>query len=94
MFGSAWRGIKLILYGQRGAMSDDMAGGSYMISTRIIEHWNRLPLKKKLLIDFRERKEWGDINLLFHLSIHSLVESCMCPHQELNPQPWGIETML
>ena len=36
-----------------------------------------------LLIRERER----DINLLFHLCMHSLVDSCMCPDQRSNPQP-------
>ena len=26
--------------------------------------------------------------------MHSLVASCMCPDQRLNPQPWCIEMML
>ena len=49
----------------------------------------------KKFIDFREteegegrgRKREGDVNLLFHLFMHSLVDSCMCPDWELNPQP-------
>ena len=43
-----------------------------------------------LLIDFGER----EINLLFHLVKHSLVDSCMCPDWVSNPHLWGIRTML
>ena len=47
-------------------------------------------LKTKLI--FREKKgEAGrerDIDLLFHVFMHSLVTSCVCPDQELHPQPW------
>ena len=32
------------------------------------------------------------INLLFHLLMHSLVDSCMCPERELNPPPWHVGT--
>ena len=35
----------------------------------------------------RERER--DIDLLFHLFMHSLVDSWMCPDWGLNPQPWG-----
>ena len=45
------------------------------------------PLKK--FIDFREIE--GDISLLFHLFMHSLVDSCMCLDGGLNPQPWQVE---
>ena len=38
----------------------------------------------------REKEKERNINLLFHLLIHSLVDSCMCPDQESNPQPWHI----
>ena len=49
------------------------------------------------LIDFRgkegregegERERWGrerEINLLFHLFMHSLVDSCISPDQGSNP---------
>ena len=33
----------------------------------------------------RERER--NIDLLFHLSMHPMVASCMCPDQGLNPQP-------
>lgn len=48
---------------------------------------------KFLLADFRERRgvrverERELLDLLFHLFMHSLFGSCMCPDQELNPQP-------
>ena len=52
-------------------------------------------LFKKCLINyfiFREREkgdgERENTDLLFRLLMHSLVDSCLCPHQELNPQPW------
>ena len=31
---------------------------------------------------------------LFHLFMHSLVDSCTCPDWGSNPQPWCIRTML
>ena len=39
----------------------------------------------------RERGERGrerNIYFLFHLAMHSLVDSCMCPDQRLNMQSW------
>ena len=36
----------------------------------------------------RERER--NVDLLFHLLVHSLVASCMCPDQRLNLQPWHI----
>ena len=33
-------------------------------------------------------------DLLFHLFMHSFVDSCMCPDQGLKVQPWHIRTML
>ena len=44
--------------------------------------------KKNLFSDKRERER--DVNLLFHLFMHSLVASCMCPDQGSNPQPWSM----
>ena len=48
----------------------------------------------KKIIDFRNGGEMerdgereGNIDL-FHLFVHSLVDSYMCPDQGLNPQPW------
>lgn len=35
-----------------------------------------------------------DIVLLFHLLVHSLVDSCMYPGQRSNWQSWGMRTML
>ena len=35
-----------------------------------------------------------DINLLFHLFMHSLVDSCLGPDPVLDPQPWHIRTTL
>ena len=35
-----------------------------------------------------------DINLLFHLFMHSLVASCMGPDPGSNLQPWFIRMML
>ena len=34
-----------------------------------------------------ERERERERDLLFHLFLHSLVDSCMCPDQGLNPQP-------
>ena len=52
-------------------------------------------LKFYLLI-FRERKgeERENADLLFHLFMHSLVDSCMCCEWGSNMQPWHIRTML
>lgn len=44
---------------------------------------------------FRERDR--NINLLFYLCVHSLVDSYACmwyPDRESNPQPWPIRMML
>ena len=38
----------------------------------------------------RERER----DLLFHLFLHSLVDSCMCTDQVLNLQRWHMEIML
>ena len=35
-----------------------------------------------------------EINLPFHLFMHSLVDSCLCPDQGPNPQTWWIGMML
>ena len=50
---------------------------------------------------FREGEEGGreiekerKINLLFHLFMHSLVDSCMCPDQRSSPQPWHLGMIL
>ena len=56
---------------------------------------------KFLFIDFRESEEGMEeererkktVNLLFHLFMHSLVASCMCPHLGSNLQPWRIRIM-
>ena len=50
-------------------------------------------------IDFFREREGGskrekNINLLFHVLMHSLVDSCMCPDQGSNLQPWSIGMML
>ena len=42
----------------------------------------------------QREEERRNIHLLFHLSIHSLIDSFMCPEQGLNPQPWHIRTTL
>ena len=52
-----------------------------------------------LFINFREREGRETERkkhqfLLFHLFMHSLVDSCMCPDQGWNPQPWYIRMML
>ena len=55
---------------------------------------------KKISIDLREgekergRKRKTGIDLLFCLLMHSWVDSCMCPSQGLNPQPWHMGVML
>ena len=51
---------------------------------------------------FLEREKRGgggkqrerNIYLLFHLFMHSLVDSCTCPEGGLNPQPWRVGMML
>ena len=40
------------------------------------------------------RKREKNIDLLFHLFMHSLVDSHMCPDQGSNLQPWCIRMML
>ena len=40
----------------------------------------------------RERERERD--WLFHLSMHSLVDSYICPDLVSNPQPWGMGMML
>ena len=47
-----------------------------------------------LLIDLRERERERNINLLFHLLMHSLVDSCVCPDWGLNLQLQHIRTTL
>ena len=37
-----------------------------------------------------ESQRERDINLLFHLFMHSLVDSCTCPDRGRNTQPWHI----
>ena len=34
------------------------------------------------------KEEEREINLLFHLFMHSLVDSCMCPDWRLNLKSW------
>ena len=54
-----------------------------------------LTLKKNVLIDFRERRgEQRERELLFHLFMHSLVNSCVCPDWRLDLQNWYIGVML
>ena len=50
----------------------------------------------KKFIDFRERQEKRErnIHLLFHLFVHSLFDSCVCPDWGSNPQCWFIRTTL
>ena len=46
-------------------------------------------LKKKWVWEKEEGQERErDINLLFHLFMHLLVDSCMCPDWGSNLQPW------
>ena len=47
-------------------------------------------------IDFRVGKgeKKRNTDLLLHLSMHSLVDSPMCPDWGSNPQPWHIRTTL
>ena len=42
----------------------------------------------------REREREGNIDLLFYLFMHSLVDSCMCPDLGWKPQLWCTGTML
>ena len=53
------------------------------------EHFLLFLFKKYLLIWERERN-----TLLFHLFMHSLVVSSMCPDWGWNPQPWRFGTVL
>ena len=56
------------------------------------------------LISEREGWEQGDsggggerernVDALFCLFMHSLVDSCMCPDQRQNPKPWCIGATL
>ena len=39
-------------------------------------------------IDFILRERERNINLLYHLFMHSLVDSCMCSDKGSNSQPW------
>ena len=55
----------------------------------------------KKFIDFRERERGRERRTdkernihLFHISVHSLTDSFMCPDWGSNPQPWCIWTML
>ena len=45
---------------------------------------------------FRERRKESErnINMLFHLFMHSVADSYMCPDQGSNLQPWCTGTML
>ena len=47
-------------------------------------------------IDSREREEGRERerDLLFHLLMHSSVDSCICPDGGLNPQLWLIRISL
>lgn len=47
-----------------------------------------------LLVLEREKGREENINLLAHLSLHSVVAACMCPDRGSNPQPWCIRMML
>ena len=49
--------------------------------------FNFLLNKKNCRERGKERETERNINLLFHLVIHSLVDSRMCPDWGLNPQP-------
>ena len=42
----------------------------------------------------RQREREHNIDLLLHLLMHSLVDSCMCPDQGWNSQPWQTEVVL
>ena len=61
----------------------------YMEGT--IKYVNRRFLFFELILE-RERERNTD--LLFHLFMHSLVDSCMCPDQRQNPKPWCIGATL
>ena len=54
--------------------------------------FNMLHIIHMLFFDrfFREKGRESEIILLFHLFLHSLVESCMCPDRGSNLQPWSI----
>ena len=52
-------------------------------------------LKKILFIERKgEKGEETDIGFLLYPSVHSLVDSCMCPDWGLNLQPWHLGMML
>ena len=51
-----------------------------------IKRARRESLKKHLKLTFREK----NIDLLPHLYMHSLVDSCVCPDQGANLQAWHI----
>ena len=42
----------------------------------------------------RRGKKERNIIFLFHLIMYSLVDSCTCPDQALNLQPWCIGMMI
>lgn len=46
-------------------------------------------LKNNFFSDLREREDRREtkMELLFHLVMHSLVDSCMCPDRGWNPRP-------
>ena len=48
----------------------------------------------KIFFFWFERKRKRNIGLLFHLFMHSLVDSCTCPGQGSNLQPWCTGLML
>ena len=62
----------------------------FSIHTNLILHmWTRLQC---MYFYGFQREEERD--LLFHLFVHSLLDSCMYPDWRLNPQPWCIRTTL
>ena len=55
-----------------------------LCSHRLLIYFCLLFKKIFLFIDLRKR----NIDLLFHLLTHPLVDAYMCPEQDSNPQPW------
>ena len=82
---------------------DDLSFVCLVLGYTMVDTFNwQQNLKKNYFLIFREKgvgereargRDWQTdrhTNLLLHLFMHSLVDSCMCPDQGLNLQPWLI----